>query len=118
MAWLAACFDAGGTSAVTLGILIWQRQRLSGTVTHKAPKGTLPGMFKLTISRVQEWVPMNDRTISRAIKALKDAELIYAVRPGPRAAYQIRVRPLKGEEQWTYTRLAMGTPDQLEFDFE
>jgi hypothetical protein len=107
IAWIRSAREAGGDSAVTVGLLIWRECRLGNTRRHHG-MGTRPGFVKLTHKRVHAHIPMNVRTYANACQALERAGLVEIHMPTPNSARQFRVVAAPGEEAWT--RRALGLP--------
>jgi hypothetical protein len=105
IAWIRSAREAGGDSAVTVGILIWRECRLGNTRRHHGA-GTRTGFVKLTRRRALCLVPMHPRTFTGACQALEKAGLIEVHAATANSARQFRVVAVRGEEAWT--RRALG----------
>ena len=93
-AWLHAAGQAGGRSAVVVGIAIWQRVKLDFNRHGGDPLGH---RATITRKRVGKLFPMSAGAFQRALAALTAAGLVESTLDAAGQAYKVRIIPLPDE---------------------
>jgi DNA-binding transcriptional ArsR family regulator len=93
-------YEAGGSSAVVVGLFAWEKHKL-----RWARDGKLPEYAKLAYQSTGGKVGMHRKTFRTALFALEEAGLLKVERSARNRAYRIRIIPVEGEEAWTKRNL-------------
>ena len=105
-AWLHAAGQAGGRSAVVVGIAIWQRVKLDFNRHGGDPLGH---RATITRKRVGKLFPMSAGAFQRALAALTAAGLVESTLDAAGQAYKVRIIPLPDEVTLTSRLLSWST---------
>jgi hypothetical protein len=93
-------YEAGGASAVVVGLFAWERHKL-----RWAEGGKLPVFAKLAYKSTGGKMGMSMKAFRRALLALEGAGLLEVEQTARNRAYRIRVIAVPGEEAWTKRNL-------------